>query len=169
MRKILPFSGLFCYTTKGEVIVIYKYSSKAIRNQYLFSATLIIAVLLVGNLLLGAVAAIVAIMFVRDALRLQNESVEILEDRLRIHHKDKVSKELLWQDMEYIVVKGKKWLVMSDGERKITLTDQLDELHIIAKQIIDFNRTNKKLFVDPTLNDVFHVGVKLNGDNNIIK
>lgn len=151
------------------MIVIYKYSSKAIRNQYLFSGTLIVAVLLVGNLLLGAIAGLISIMFIRDALRLQNESVEILEDRLRIYHKGKVSKELLWMDMEYIVVKGKKWLVISDGQRKITLTDQLDDLHVIAKQIIDFNRSNKKLFVDPTLNDVFHVGVKLNGDNNIIK
>jgi len=151
------------------VIVIYKYASKEIRKQYLFSATLMIAVLLVGNYLLGGVAAVIAIMFVRDALRLQKESVEIAEDGLRIYRKDKMVKELLWIDMEYIVVKGKKWLVMSDGERKITLTDQLEELHVIAKQIIDFNRTNKKLFVDPTMNDVFHVGVKLNGENHIIK
>ncbi len=151
------------------MIVIYKYASKEIRKQYLFSATLMIAVLLVGNYLLGGVAAAIAIMFVRDALRLQKESVEIAEDGLRIYHKDKMVKELLWIDMEYIVVKGKKWLVMSDGERKITLTDQLEELHVIAKQIIDFNRTNKKLFVDPTMNDVFHVGVKLNGENHIIK
>lgn len=151
------------------MIVIYKYSSKEVRKQYLFSATLIIAVLLVGNLLLGAVAALIAVLFIKDALRLQNESVEILEDRLRIYRKDSISKELLWSDMEYIVVKGKKWLVMSDGERKITLTDQLDDLHIIAKEIIDYNRKNKTLFVDPTINDVFHVGVKLNGENNIIK
>lgn len=151
------------------MIVIYKYASKEIRKQYLFSATLMIAVLLVGNYLLGGVAAVIAIMFVRDALRLQKESVEIAEDGLRIYRKDKMVKELLWIDMEYIVVKGKKWLVMSDGERKITLTDQLEELHVIAKQIIDFNRTNKKLFVDPTMNDVFHVGVKLNGENHIIK
>ncbi len=131
--------------------------------------TLIIAVLIVGNLLLGGVAAIIAIMFLRDALRIQSESIEVLEDRLRVYHKEKISKELLWNDMEYIVVKGKKWLVLSDGEMKITLTDQLDELHVIAKQIIDYNRKNKTLFVDPTLNEVFHVGVKLNGENNIIK
>lgn len=151
------------------MIVIYKYSKKAIRNQYLFSATLIIATLLVGNWLLGVVAAGIAILFVRDALRLQNESIEITEKGMRIYKKDKVSKELLWPDMEYIVVKGKKWLVMSDGIQKYTLTDQLDGLHKIAKEIIDFNRKNKTLFVDPTINDVFHVGVKLNGDNNIIK
>jgi len=125
--------------------------------------------MLVGNWLLGAIAGLIAILFVKDALRLQRESVEIAEDGLRIYSKEKVVKELLWRDMEYIVVKGKKWLVMSDGEQKYTLTNQLEDLHVIAKQIIDYNRNNKKLFVDPTMNDVFQVGVKLNGENNIIK
>ena len=113
--------------------------------------------MLVGNWLLGAIAGLIAILFVKDALRLQRESVEIAEDGLRIYSKEKVVKELLWRDMEYIVVKGKKWLVMSDGEQKYTLTNQLEDLHVIAKQIIDYNRNNKKLFVDPTMNDVFQV------------
>jgi len=151
------------------VIVIYKYSSKAIRNQYLFSVLLIAATLVVGNLLLGIIATIIAVLFVKDAIKLQTETVEIAEDGLRIYRKDKVVRELLWQDMEYIVVKGRKWLVMFDGQRKLTLTDQLEDLHVVAKQIIDYNRKNKKLFVDPTINDVFQVGVKLNGNNNIIK
>ena len=151
------------------MIVIYKYSSKAIRNQYLFSVLLIAATLVVGNLLLGIIATIIAVLFVKDAIKLQTETVEIAEDGLRIYRKDKVVRELLWQDMEYIVVKGRKWLVMFDGQRKLTLTDQLEDLHVVAKQIIDYNRKNKKLFVDPTINDVFQVGVKLNGNNNIIK
>jgi hypothetical protein len=142
---------------------------KEIQKQYMFSAVLMIAVLLVGNWLLGGVAAAIAILFVRDAIRLQNESVEINESGMKIYKKDKIAKELLWQDMEYIVVKGKKWLVMSDGTKKFTLTDQLEDLHKVAKEIIDYNRNNKTLFVDPTMNDVFHVGVKLNGENHIIK
>ncbi|MBN2899551.1 MAG: hypothetical protein JXO44_12325 [Clostridia bacterium] len=151
------------------MIFIYKYSSKAIRNQYLFSALLVIATLLVRNWLLGAVAVIVAVLFVKDALKLQRESVEIAEDGLRIYRNEKLVRELLWINMEYIVVKGKKWLVMFDGERKLTLTDQLEDLHVVAKKIIDYNRSNKSLFVDPTINDVFQVGVKLNGENHIIK
>lgn len=125
--------------------------------------------MIVRNWLLGAVSILIAIMFLRDALRLSKETVEIAEDGLKIYRKDEIVKELRWTDMEYIVVKGKKWLVLSDGDSKITLTDQLESLHVVAKQIIDYNRKNKKLFVDPTINDVFHVGVKLNGNNNIIK
>lgn len=125
--------------------------------------------MIVRNWILGAVSILIAIMFLRDALRLSKETVEIAEDGLKIYRKDEIVKELRWTDMEYIVVKGKKWLVLSDGDSKITLTDQLESLHVVAKQIIDYNRKNKKLFVDPTINDVFHVGVKLNGNNNIIK
>lgn len=150
------------------MIVIYKYSNKAIRNQYLFSVLLVMAALVVGNWLLGIIATIIAVLFVKDAIKLQTETVEIAEDGLRVYRKDKLVREILWQDMEYIVVKGKKWLVMFDGQRKLTLTDQLEDLHVVAKEIIDFNRKNKKLFVDPTINEVFQVGVKLNGNNNII-
>lgn len=126
------------------------------------------AALVVGNWLLGIVVTIIAVLFVKDAIKLQTETVEIAEDGLRVYRKDRVVREILWQDMEYIVVKGKKWLVMFDGERKLTLTDQLEDLHVLAKEIIDYNRKNKKLFVDPTINEVFQVGVKLNGNNNII-
>lgn len=126
------------------------------------------AALVVGNWLLGIIATIIAVLFVKDAIKLQTETVEIAEDGLRVYRKDKLVREILWQDMEYIVVKGKKWLVMFDGQRKLTLTDQLEDLHVVAKEIIDFNRKNKKLFVDPTINEVFQVGVKLNGNNNII-
>ena len=148
---------------------IYSYSKKAVVEQYLFSVALVVAAILVGHFLLGVIAVMIALLFVKDGLRLQNETVEINEEGLKIYKKDQVVKSLLWQDMTYIVVKGRKWLVMSDGEKKYTLTHQLEDLHIVAKKIIDFNRKNKKLFVDPTMNDVFHVGVKLNEHNNIVK
>lgn len=150
-------------------MVIYKYMKKEIQKQYIFSALLIIAVLLVGNWLLGGVVVTIAILLVKDAIRLKNESVEINAKGMKIYKKDILDQELLWQDMTYIVVKGKKWLVLSDGVRKFKLTDQLQDLHKAAKEIIDYNRTNKTLFVDPTINEVFHVGVKLNSENHIIK
>ncbi len=148
--------------------MVFKYSKKAINKQYFFIVLLLILPVVIQDYLVILFSAIVAVILTKDVIKIRIETIHIDKNSIKIYHSSNMVREILFTDLEYIVVKGKKWLVLHDGKKKLTITDQLEDLHILAKKIIDYNRKNKKLFVDPTITEVFQVRVKLNSENHII-
>jgi len=144
-----------------EMVHIYKHSEKAIRKQFMYSGFLILPCILSRSILFSGIIVVVAILFIRDAIKMKNTEIKLDDEGIYIYIKGNIGKKIIWKEMTYVVVKSKKWLILSDDKIKITLTDSIEDLRGLASEIINYNRKNKKLFVDPSVPKIFGVDVKL--------
>ena len=144
-----------------EMVHIYKHSEKAIRKQFMYSGFLIFPCILSKSLFFSSIIVIVAILFIRDAIKMKKTEIKLDDEGISLYVKDELRKKIIWKDMVYVVVKSKKWLVLGDDNTKITLTDSIEDLRTLAVDVINYNRKNKKLFVDPSVREIFGINIEL--------
>lgn len=131
------------------------------------AAALLVAGILVNVWMVRLILIAIAIMFMRDTYRKQYTAYKLDEEGIEVLYRGNRKDYIPWKELEYVITKNGKWLVVSDGNKKITLTDGIENLPQLACDVIDYNRKNKNLIVDPNVPRCFPVDIKVNDRFNI--
>ena len=130
---------------------MYKYSKVTVVINFLFaSALLAIALFLSVDVWYRVVIGLVGIMVLKDAFKERSASFELTGDRLIIKTNDKVLREIKYKEMKFLTItrKNKKWIVIADDEKILfTIKPKIENYKEMAAEVIDLNKSNKKLEV----------------------
>lgn len=130
---------------------MYKYTKKALGTNILFAALLLY--LIVGvqvDWIFKLVIGLVFIFLLKDAFKEYRTSFELVGDRMIIRQGDKITKEISYKSMKYLTItrRNKHWAVIADDDKILfTIKPRIQNHDEMIAQIIDLNKSNKKLEV----------------------